>query len=93
MKWEPYNYNGYRGRSTANEKLRVVAVVLAVLVVLALVALLLSQRYIVYSDNGLRLDAPFLQNTSQKQEDLTDRITVVVEPSDTPSEDGVKGKN
>ena len=81
MKWEPYQYNGYRGRSTANEKLRIVAVILAVLVVLALAALLMSQRYIVYSDAGLRLNAPFLQEDQSSGKDLTDEITVVVEPA------------
>ena len=81
MKWEPYQYNGYRGRSTANEKLRIVAAILAVLVVLALAALLISQRYIVYSDAGLRLDAPFLQEDPSPGKDLSDEITVVVEPS------------
>lgn len=79
MKWEPYQYNGYRGRSTANEKLRIIAALLAVLVVLALAALLLSQRYIVYSDDGLHLDIPFLQEDPPPDEDLTDEITVVVE--------------
>lgn len=83
MKWEPYQYNGYRGRSTTNEKLRIVAAILAVLVGLVLAALLLGQRYIVYSDGGLRLDAPFLQEDSPPEKDLTDEITVVVEPSDS----------
>ena len=81
MKWEPYEYSGYKGRSTTHDKLKLVAAVLAVLVVLALGALLLGQRYIVYGDNGLRVEAPFLKEQPTEQKDLTDEITVVVEPA------------
>ena len=83
MKWEPYQYNGYRGRSTTNEKLRIIAAILAILVGLALGALLLGQRYIVYSDDGLYLDIPFLQENPPAEKDLTNEITVVVEPSES----------
>ena len=73
-------YGGYRGRSSAGNWLRRIAIVLGVLVVLAGGGLLAGQRYIIYTDNGLRLDLPFSwQNPS---EDELNDITVVVEPEE-----------
>lgn len=74
-------YDTYRGRSTATDKLRVTAVILFVLVLLVGAGLLFGQEYIVYTDNGLRLDLPFLQQEEQKQpEKDLENVTVVVEP-------------
>lgn len=64
---------GYRGRRTLTDILMLIALALVVLVVLLLGGLLLGQRYIVYTDNGLRLDLPFGQSDQDNQ---------VVEPGD-----------
>ena len=50
---------GYRGRRTLTDILKGIVVLLGVLVVLLLAGLLFGQRYIVYSDEGLRLELPF----------------------------------
>lgn len=50
---------GYRGRVTVTDVLKVIAIVLAVLVVLALGGLFFGQDYIVFTDNGLKLELPF----------------------------------
>lgn len=53
---------GYRGRRTVTDILRLIAIALAVLVVLAVAAALYLQRYLVYTDDGVRLELPpFLQ--------------------------------
>lgn len=85
MRRTHYRYQGYRGRSTANDKLRVVAIILFVLVVLAAAGLFFGQKYIFYTDSGLRLELPFFQ-----QEKLPDTsifksdIEVLVEASQHP---------
>ena len=91
MRREYNRYSGYRGRSTTTDKLRVIAIVLFVLVLLAVAALLIGQRYIVYTDDGIRLELPFLDREEAKQppEDL-ENLEVVVEPlepeEETPAE-------
>lgn len=53
---------GYRGRRTVTDVLKFIAIALAVLVVLAVGALFFLQRYIVYTDDGVKLELPpFLQ--------------------------------
>ena len=53
---------GYRGRRTVTDILKLIAIVLGVLVVLAVAGLLYLQRYVVYTDEGVKLELPpFLQ--------------------------------
>ncbi len=53
---------GYRGRRTATDILKLIAIVLGVLVVLAVAGMLYLQRYLVYTDEGPKLELPpFLQ--------------------------------
>lgn len=52
-------YSGYRGRRTSTDVLRIVAVALGALVVLAAAALFYVQNYLVYTDDGVRVDLPF----------------------------------
>ena len=75
-------YGGYRGRATATDLLRRLAVILFVAVLLVCGGLVLGQDYIVYTDHGLRLDLPFLQKEKPKQEDLGE-VEVIVEPEKT----------
>lgn len=53
---------GYRGRRTITDILKFIAVALAVVVVLVLAGLYFAQRYVVYTDEGPKLELPpFLQ--------------------------------
>jgi len=53
---------GYRGRRTATDILKLIAVILGVLVVLAVAGVLYLQKYVVYTDEGAKLELPpFLQ--------------------------------
>ena len=79
MGWSGGNYGGYRGRRTLTDILRIIAIVLGILVALVLAGLFLAQDYIVYTDEGLRVELPFLQEEgeSSSQNALEpDQITV-----------------
>ena len=54
-------YNGYQGRNGARDAIKIVLGVLILVLVLAVVGLLIGQRYIVYTDDGVRLELPFFQ--------------------------------
>lgn len=82
---------GYRGRRTITDILKLIAIILGVLVVLAVAGMLYLQRYLVYTDEGVKLELPpFLQmlrgeDASQApggSASLPDpgNISVVVEP-------------
>lgn len=59
---------GYRGRKTVTDILRMIAIALAVVVVLVLAGVVYLQRYLVYTDDGVRLDLPpFLQMFRQER--------------------------
>lgn len=79
-------FGGYRGRRTLNDILKLIAVVLGVLVVLVLAGLFLGQNYIVFTDNGLRLEWPFSQNAEEESEP-PDNVNVVVQPGSSQSEE------
>lgn len=59
------NYGGYRGRRTLTDVLRIIAIVLAVAVALVLAGLFVAQDYLVYTDEGLRLELPFFQTEEE----------------------------
>lgn len=52
------DYGGYRGRRTVTDALKFIAVALTVIVVLVLGGMLYCQRYIVYTDEGPKLELP-----------------------------------
>ena len=53
---------GYRGRRTVTDVLKLIAIILGVLVVLAVAGMLYLQKYMVYTDEGVKLELPpFLQ--------------------------------
>lgn len=54
-------YSGYHGRTTAQDVIRLIVALAVVLVVLAAAVLMIGQRYIVYTDDGVRLELPFFQ--------------------------------
>lgn len=85
-------YGTYKGRSTLTDKLRVLAVVLLILVVLAAAAVFAAQDYIVYTEDGPRLQLPgFLrQDPPEDQPPAPPEpgdISVVIEPPEDPPEE------
>lgn len=86
---------GYRGRRTVTDILRMIAIALAVVVVLVLAGVVYLQRYMVYTDDGVRLDLPpFLQMFRQEKEpnepqgsaSLPNVGNLIEEPSGSQSE-------
>jgi len=86
----PNDIGGYRGRRTASDVLKFIAVVLAVLVVMAIVLLLLVQRYLVYTDDGVRLELPpflsFLQTEEEPDGPDLSNVTMVELPAEPAPE-------
>ena len=80
-------YSGYRGRRTSTDVLRIVAVVLGVLVVLAAAALFYVQNYLVYTDDGVRVELPF--GLFREEEPLPDpgEVSVVERPGPEEQEE------
>lgn len=76
-------FGGYRGRRTLSDVLRLIAIGLAILVGLVLAALFFGQDYIVYTDDGARLDLPFFQGDAPSgQTDPLPEVRVeVTEPA------------
>lgn len=94
---------GYRGRRTITDILKLVAIILGVLVVLSVAGMLYLQRYLVYTDDGVKLELPpFLQmlrgEDSSKEPggsaSLPDpgSVSVVVEPDGSQSEPPQPGR-
>ena len=88
---------GYRGRRTITDILKLVAIILGILVVLSVAGMLYLQRYLVYTDDGVRLELPpFLQSLRENgpsgepggSASLPDpgSVSVVVEPDGSASE-------
>ncbi len=79
-------YSGYHGRTTAWDVLKLVAALLAVLLVLAVVALSVGQRYIVYTDEGVRLEIPFFRREVPAEEDGSISLDIIQKPAVSISE-------
>ena len=63
---------GYRGRRTAGDILKWIAIVLAVLVGLVLAGLVFGQRYIHYTDSGIRVELPFGEQDRKPKKPVID---------------------
>lgn len=74
-------YNGYRGRSAAQDVLKVILGLLVAVLVLALVGLMIGQRYIIYTDNGVRLELPFFQREEAPPADTSVPVDIVQLPA------------
>ena len=70
-------YNGYRGRLGVREILKIAAVVLAVLAVLTAGVLMYAQRYIIYTDDGVRLELPFFHREQPPAGDVSVPVDVI----------------
>ena len=83
---------GYRGRRTITDILRFIAIALAVIVALVLAGLFYLQKYLVYTDEGVRLDLPPLLQMFRREEkgpagsgSLPD-VSVVIDPAGSQPE-------
>lgn len=57
----------YRGRNPLKTMLKVFFIIILTIVILAVVLFFYFQRYIVYTENGIRLDLPFSIGTEDSQ--------------------------
>lgn len=80
------SYNGYHGRATVWDVLRLILALLVLLLVLAAAGLLLGQRYIVYADDGIRLELPFFRREEPPPE-VDTSVTLDIVPRAEPSEE------
>ena len=87
MRRSQFDYHSYRGRKSASFWLKWIALVLAILVVLAVAFLLWGQKYISYTDDGLRVDLPFFQS-EPKQPDVSDLDVIDQDPGSDSSDQG-----
>lgn len=70
----------YKGRMSAADKLRLAAAAALVLLLLAVGVLVFGQRYVVYTDDGPKLELPFFSREKQPESGDPGRIEVVLEP-------------
>lgn len=54
-------YSGYHGRTTVRDVFKVIVALAVILLMLAAAALVFGQRYIIYTDDGVRLELPFFR--------------------------------
>lgn len=72
-------YDGYRGRTRAQSAARAIVGTLVILLVLAILGLIFAQRYIVYTDDGIHLDIPFVREETAAPPDVAS-VSVEVLP-------------
>lgn len=73
-------YSGYRGRPAARDLIRLAAVVLAVVLVLTAAGLMFAQRYIIYTDDGVRLELPFFVREQRPAPEVSVPLDIVQQP-------------
>ena len=79
-------YTGYRGKTSAQDTARRLLVAVVVLLLVAAAGLMLVQRYIIYTDSGIRLELPFFQREASS-EPPSGAMSLEVERREEPSED------
>lgn len=82
-------YTGYRGKTSAQDAIRRVLVVVVVLLLLAAAGLMAVQRYIIYTDSGVRLELPFFRREEPPAPDGA--MSLEVERREEPSENSRPG--
>lgn len=73
-------YSGYRGRPRLKDALRLVLTLLILLLILLSAGLMFGQRYIVYTDDGIRLELPFFRRDPTPASDRSVPVDVVQLP-------------
>lgn len=74
---ERRRYNGYRGRPGAKDVLKLAAALLVLLTVLAAAVLMFAQRYIIYTDDGVRLELPFFRREEIPMPDASVSVDII----------------
>lgn len=84
-------YGAYRGRSPLKRILKILLIVALVLAALLIVATVYLQQYLVISNDGVRLDLPYFQETSTPETPTPSVVVtpgppvVIVTPEPTPT--------
>lgn len=86
MRRTKFDYRSYHGKRSTTDCLKLIALILAILAALAVAALLWGQKYFAYTDGGLRLTFPFLQQEERTPAD-PGTVDVVIEEEPEPKED------
>ena len=73
---------GYRGRRTITDILKLIAIALAVIVVLVLAGLFYLQKYLVYTDEGVRLELPPILQMFRREGKEPDASASLPDPGD-----------
>ena len=79
-------YTGYQGRRPGGGALKLLLALLVTVLLLVAVALLVGQRYIVYTDEGVRLELPFARQEQTPPEESASH------PVDIVRDQGTYGK-
>ena len=81
-------YHSYRGRGRGRAA-RIVLITIAVLLVILILLFLYLSRFLVYTDDGVRLDLPFFQSQQQPDPEPSDGLVVdTPEPSQSAQPEG-----
>lgn len=75
-----HRYSGYRGRTWLRDAMRLILTLLILLLTLLVAGLMIGQRYIVYTDDGIRLELPFFRREPTPPSDLSVPVDVVQLP-------------
>ena len=81
-----HRYGGYHGRDTARTVVRAVVALVVVLLLLAAAALIFGQRYITYTDDGVRLGRPIFQRGEKPSSEPSVDPELVQLPRPEPEE-------
>lgn len=77
-------YNGYHGRVTGRDVFRLMLTLLLIVLVLGGVGLVVGQRYIMYTDEGVRLEIPFFNREEASSDERIASAQVVQLPGPEP---------
>jgi len=75
-------YGGYHGRVTGRDVFRLVLALFLILLVLAAAGLMIGQRYLIYTDEGVRLELPFFgrEEASSQEASVSAQIVQLPRP-------------
>lgn len=85
-------YNGYRGgRVTGRDIARLMLALLVIVLVLGAAGLLIGQRYLIYTDEGVRLELPFFhRETAAASTSVSAQVVQLPRPEPEMSAEAVQ---